>query len=318
MHVILSIFLMCIVALAPNKAHMHAKDEAAIKTIIESVGTLADTHNFEALEALYAPEVEVDYTSLAGGERELKSAKALMTEWASVLPGFDRTRHAISNIQVSTNGQTATATAQVIADHYVADLFWQVRGDYEYRLEKNSAGWQITAHTFNLKEESGTRDVFEPALSNAQANAVSYLVRQQTQQAVIDMLTALEMKDMDAFAATWADDALQEMPYAPEGFPKRVAGKDNLIAHYAAWPTNSGDADFTSQLRFYPMQDPEVVFAEWAGQVAIVSTGRIYNQRYGGLFHVENGQIKLFREYFDPAPFTYAFGLDEGHRFHQE
>lgn len=318
MHVILGIFLMCIVALAPNKAHMHAKDEAAIKTLIESVGPLADTHNFEVLEALYAPEVEVDYTSLAGGERELKSAKALMTEWASVLPGFDRTRHAISNIQVSTNGQTATAKADVTANHYVGDLFWQVRGDYEYRLEKNSAGWQITAHTFNLQEESGTRDVFGPAIANAQANAVSYLARQQTQQTVIDMLTALETKDMEAFAATWAEDAIQEMPYAPEGFPKRVSGKDHLIAHYAAWPTNSGDADFTSQLRFYPMQDPEVVFAEWVGKVAIVPTGRIYNQRYGGVFHVENGQIKLFREYFDPAPFTYAFGLDDGYRFHQE
>ena len=31
----------------------------------------------------------------------------------------------------------------------------------------------------------------------------------------------------------------------------------------------------------------------------------------GGLFHVKNGKIQLFREYFDPKPFVYAFGLDE-------
>ncbi len=311
MNLILVILIMCIVALNPEKSHMQAIDEAAIKTIVESVGTLADTHNFEALEKLYAPEVEVDYTSLAGGERELKSAKALMTEWAGVLPGFDRTRHAIGNIQVSTNGQTATATADVVADHYVGDLFWQVSGSYRYRLEKSGEAWQITAHTFTLKDEAGTRDVFGPAIANAQADPVSYLVRQQTRQAVVDMLTALETKDMEAFAAVWAEDAVQDMPYSPEGFPKRVSGKENLIAHYATWPENSGDADFTSQLRFYAMQDPEMVFVEWVGNVDIVLTGRVYEQRYGGLFHVENGHIKLFREYYDPAPFKYAFGLDE-------
>ena len=96
------------------------KDEATIKTIVESVGTLADTGNFEALEKLYAPEVELDYTSLAGGEVQLKSPQAIMTQWAGVLPGFDRTRHDVSNIKVSSNGETATATADITADHNVS------------------------------------------------------------------------------------------------------------------------------------------------------------------------------------------------------
>ena len=61
---------------------------------------------------------------------------------------------------------------------------------------------------------------------------------------------------------------------------------------------------------FYPMQDPEMIFAEFKGDVDIIPTGRKYKQHYGGLFHVLNGQIKLFREYFNPAPFVYAFGVD--------
>jgi fermentation-respiration switch protein FrsA (DUF1100 family) len=55
---------------------------------LESVATLADLREFEALEKLYAPEVRVDYTSLAGGEPEVKSAAALMTQWAGVLPAL--------------------------------------------------------------------------------------------------------------------------------------------------------------------------------------------------------------------------------------
>jgi len=102
------------------------------------------------------------------------------------------------------------------------------------------------------------------------------------------------------------------MPHAPEGFPKRVIGKDALIAHYSGWPTNAGEANFTDELVFYPTLDPQLVFVEFHGVSEIVTTGRIYDQRYGGLFYVEDGKIALFREYFDPNVFAYAFKSEGG------
>lgn len=130
-----------------------------------------------------------------------------------------------------------------------------------------------------------------------------------SQDTVRAFLGALEEKDMAAFAEVWADDGVQDMPFSPEGFPKRVEGKENIIAHYAAWPEISGDAAFTDDLVFYPMADAEWVFAEYRGRVEILTTGRVYEQRYGGLFHVRDGKIVLFREYYDPAAFAYAFNL---------
>ena len=91
---------------------------------------------------------------------------------------------------------------------------------------------------------------------------------------------------------------------------KSLSGKDKLVELYSGWPQITGEADFTSDLVFYPMQDPETVFAEFKGDVAVIPTGRQYQQTYGGLFHVVDGKIKLFREYYDPAPFKWAFGLD--------
>ena len=293
-------------------------DEAAIKTIIESVAVFADTENFEALEQLYMPEIEVDYTSLTGGEIELKSPQDLMTQWASVLPGFERTRHTISNIKVSIHGQTAVATADVVADHWVDDLFWQVTGAYRYKLVKHEGRWLINAHQLSFKEESGTRDVFRLATEYATANPAPYSIRQQAQQVVRTFLTSLEAKDMETFATVWAEDAVQEMPYALEGFPECVKGKENLIKHHAAWPENSGNADFTSQLIVYHMQNSAMIFAEFKGDVDIIPTGRKYKQQYGGLFHIENGKIKRFREYFNPMPFKYAFGLDDDETVYKE
>ncbi|MEM7392659.1 MAG: nuclear transport factor 2 family protein, partial [Verrucomicrobiota bacterium] len=290
-------------------------DTLRIKTMVESVAALADADNFEALEKLYADEIEVDYTSLTGGEMEVKSAPALMTQWASVLPGFDRTKHELSNIEIALAGNKATATSDVEATHLVNGQRWTVWGHYLFKLEKDENLWRITAHRFTLTDEQGHRDVFAAASANAKAHPSSYLLRQKTIHAVRTFLLSLEEKNMEQFASVWADDAVQDMPYAPKGFPGRVIGKEHILKHYAAWPENAGKADFTSQLTFYPMMDPEMVFAEFEGQVDIIPTKRKYEQQYGGLFHVKNGKITLFREYFNPTPFVYAFGLDEGGEF---
>ncbi|MEO0835381.1 MAG: nuclear transport factor 2 family protein [Cyanobacteria bacterium J06642_3] len=131
-----------------NSLDVTTPDEAAIQTIVESVANLADQGNFESLEKLYAQEVEVDYTSVFGGEVELKSPQGLMSLWASSLPGFDRTRHEISNIETEINGNTATATADVTANHYLDEMFWQIAGSYEYGLVKEDGQWAIDKMTF--------------------------------------------------------------------------------------------------------------------------------------------------------------------------
>lgn len=285
------------------------RDEAAIKTLVESVAILADSGQFEALEQHYAEEIQVDYTSLAGGEPELKSPQALMSQWAAVLPGFERTRHALSNIKVQLEGDHAIATADVVADHYLGEQHWQVSGHYRYRFIKDAGHWLISAAQFNLKNEVGSRDIFATAIEKAQVEPPSYLKRQVTIQTVQRFLKALEDHDMDTFNSLWADDAIQDMPYSPPGHPTRILGKANIVALYAQWPENSANANFTEQLKLYPMQDPETLFVEYQGRVDIVPTGRRYQQSYGGLFHVVNGKIQLFREYFDPAPFAWAFDL---------
>ena len=272
---------------------------------------LADRHEFEALEELYADEFLLDYSSLSGEPAEIKSPRALMTAWANVLPGFDRTRHALSDVAASVEGDHATATANVEAGHWVDGAYWQVGGHYDYQLERQADTWKITSMTFTLEDETGSRDVFGPAIEAATANPTPYIQRQQTRQTVIDFLTGLETKDMDKVNSVWADDAVQDMPYVPDGWDHQVIGKEALVAHYAGWPETSGKASFTETLIFYPMQDPQTVYVEFKGEVEIVPTGRTYRQTYGGLFHVENRKITLYREYFDPRAFERAFGRAE-------
>ncbi len=151
------------------------QDEAAIRSHVEAVGLLADLGAFDLLERIYAEQVLVDYASLNGQEAALKSNKELMKEWAAVLPGFERTRHAIRNIQVYVNGEEASATADVVADHWVNGQHWRVAGSYEYEFKRTEQDWKITLHRVLLEEEQGTRDVFGPAMERAKADPSPYL-----------------------------------------------------------------------------------------------------------------------------------------------
>ena len=295
------------------------RDEASITTLVESVGTLADTGNFAALEKLYAPEIALDYSSLSGGEPETVSNVELMTRWASVLPGFDRTRHQIADIDVSLGGDTASATATVVADHWIEDQHWQVSGTYSYGFERSDDGWIITSHRFDVTDEKGSRDIFQPAAQAAEADPAPYLRRHRSQAIVRQFLEGLEAKEMDRVNAVWAEDAVQEMPYAPRGvdFPTRVEGRAALIRQYAGWPDNARNPDYTSELRFLPSADPDLVIIEYRGVTEIIPTDRTYDQRYIGVFQIdEDGKISLFREYFDPTVFVEAFALDRDPTFY--
>ena len=135
---------------------------------------------------------------------------------------------------------------------------------------------------------------------------------ERTKRTVLDFLEGLEKKDMAQVNGVWAEDGVQEMPYTPPGvdFPSRVEGRDALIAQYAGWPDNAGSANFTDELVFHETGDPQVVIAEYRGVTEVVPTGRTYDQRYIGVFRVnESGKIELFREYFDPNVFAEAFGM---------
>lgn len=115
--------------------------------------------------------------------------------------------------------------------------------------------------------------------------------------AFLDLLTA---KDMDAWADLWAEDAVQEMPFAPDGFPRRIVGRDALIRHYAELPRLTGRMEFLDRIARL-LDGSNAVLMEYRGEIEIVPTGRRYDNVYAGLFEFDaDGRIVLFREYFDP------------------
>ena len=131
--------------------------------------------------------------------------------------------------------------------------------------------------------------------------------RSQNEQIVASFLQLLAEKKMDKWAELWAEDAVQDMPFSPEGFPKRVEGKKALVQHYSGLPDTFGAMAFPD-LVCHPMLDPDWVLAEYRGELDVLETRRAYNNHYCGMFHVKAGKILFFREYYNPIALTEAFG----------
>lgn len=130
--------------------------------IIETVNRFFisfDNRDWESVHQLFSDTVELDYTSMAGGQPALLSPVQITDSWKSILPGFDNTHHQLGNYQVETDGGFAKVFCYGTASHYLANEsgknLWTVVGSYDLELKNTGIAWQITKMKFNLKYIDG-------------------------------------------------------------------------------------------------------------------------------------------------------------------
>ena len=63
-----------------------------------------DQLDWPAIRHEFADTVDVDYTSLVGGEPETMPTEDLMERWQGLLPGFEATQHLLDLLQISPRG----------------------------------------------------------------------------------------------------------------------------------------------------------------------------------------------------------------------
>ena len=288
------------------------RDQAAVATIVEAVGILADRGEFDALARLFADDFVLDYSSLTGRAAERRTPLALMKEWASVLPGFDLTRHKVSGVEVDLAGDTATARADVVADHWIHDRHWQVVGGYDYAFAKQEGRWKITSMTFTLSSEKGSRDVFGAATKAAAEKAMpgySRVVAERNKQTVRTAFRLLEKENIAAFVDLFADDGVQINPYHGNVFPKGASGKQDLLSYWKPVPQRFDGMKFEIE-QLLATEDPNIVFVRYRGEIRLKDDAGVYRNEYYSTFRFDrSGKIKEYVEIFDPIVAARGFGL---------
>lgn len=142
----------------PGAAPLARSDEEQVRDAILSLATAADRRDWTAVAAVFADDVDVDYTSVVGGTPATVSAANLVTGWKQGLERYQTTKHHFTDVQVTVTGHTARATFTGQATHLKANgERWSCGGDYEYQFVRSGAGWKARAATFHMRWEQGVR-----------------------------------------------------------------------------------------------------------------------------------------------------------------
>ncbi len=159
--------------LSQNSVEMEA-EKSEVQQVVTQLFVSTDNRNWSGVERCFAPEVLLDYTSMAGGEPMLLTPQEITTNWKRVLPGFDATHHTISNFQIDIDSVQATVGHYGTADHVIRvneeNQLWTVVGTYDHHLIRTPDGWRIDKMTFHLKYMTGNMDLPRLAQESLESN----------------------------------------------------------------------------------------------------------------------------------------------------
>lgn len=101
----------------------------------------------------------------------------------------------------------------------------------------------------------------------------------------------------DDILELFAADVTFEFPYAPEGFPTRLDGRDRLAAHLATLGPLLTFEAFHLNAAY---QCGETVVMEFTCEGHGAETGVAYNQSYISVVTLQDGRIARYKDYWNP------------------
>ena len=106
-------------------------------------------------------------------------------------------------------------------------------------------------------------------------------------------------KNIPAWVGLWAEDGIMEFPFAPQGWPERLEGKEAIAAYMRDYPDHIDLHDFPD-LRIHQTTDPETIVVEMRGVGRLVENDKPFDMTYIAVVTVQDGCITSYRDYWNP------------------
>jgi ketosteroid isomerase-like protein len=147
------------------------EDRIAIEDVICAVTLHSDLNDPALALAQYSEDAVIDYSSLSGPQSANVPVRQHRERLLTFLPGFDSRQHQVTNFLIQVTGDTAIATSQAHAVHFLGGDCWEVWGTYHHRLRRTTAGWKITYQRADLVHQTGEHLVAKATGRVTAANA---------------------------------------------------------------------------------------------------------------------------------------------------
>lgn len=112
--------------------------------------------------------------------------------------------------------------------------------------------------------------------------------------------------DMNGFAGLFAADGVMELPFAPPGMPARIEGREAIRSFSAATGTSLMQIEDMWATDVYETTDPEVLIVELETKAVVTTTGAPFQATSVQVFRIRDGEILLFRDYWNPQGLAQA------------
>ncbi|WP_329129199.1 nuclear transport factor 2 family protein [Streptomyces sp. NBC_01476] len=134
--------------------------------------------------------------------------------------------------------------------------------------------------------------------------------RAAAQHTVAEHLRLTAAGHTEEWVRLFAPDAVLEFPFAPAGVPRRVAGRDALLAHMKNFP-ETFDVEFVG-LEFHETVDPSLVIAEFRSTGTALPTGKPYEQTCVSVVRTDDdARITHYLDYWNPLVAIEALTPDD-------
>ncbi|MFC8664382.1 nuclear transport factor 2 family protein [Streptomyces sp. NPDC057199] len=106
-------------------------------------------------------------------------------------------------------------------------------------------------------------------------------------------------KNIPAWVALWAEDGILEFPFAPQGWPGRLEGKEAIAAYMRRYPDHI-DLHDIPDLRIHQTTESDVIVVEMRAVGRLVETEGPFDMTYIAVVTVRDGLISSYRDYWNP------------------
>lgn len=138
-------------------------DEMEIRRVVDEIDNTVDAKDWTACRKYFTDTINVDFTSLVGGQPARIKADELINGWRTNLYSEKKSHHQRSNHRITVNGNKA----EVFSKGYAFNLLkgrsggdlWEVWGDYRHTLERTTEGWKVSGMTLTVTHKRGNDEV---------------------------------------------------------------------------------------------------------------------------------------------------------------
>ncbi len=113
-----------------------------------------------------------------------------------------------------------------------------------------------------------------------------------------ESLRLLLAKDMNSYAALWAEDGVLALPFAAPDQPSRIQGRAALSTYLAGY-TDLLDIQEISDVALHEIDRDRVVM-EFQASGVVTATRRPYRMAYIAVIRTREGAIESYRDYWSP------------------